>query len=487
MDQISILSTADASTISFSKPAYSFRFGGSKSLPAESNSTSVAPFRKYLLNSLTFGNSVFSFYRYYGLSSSIFAQLGAVALIRIALDTTHAGNRADPVPVSQARPPPWKKLLSLATCVGLLVLFIAFNHGQGLGLVALCFLAVGVWWCIDRYRYQGWGAVVALATIGSALFVWLWPRSENIENLRARGWLNLWYGFDLISPSLPAWNAMLQVLGGFGVLNMLLGVWLLRRNHPVGWLTLMPWIALQLPFISIPAAQFMVSQSGEANILIVHRFFFSIAAGLAMAVAVQKILSALQAPTSIWRHSAASLLGFALLVIGLAAGVSAPMARPSYNRFWQTFARIPDDQRMEPVLAGAEAFNHLLTHKDPDTRVLTTSPTGFILANQHIRDVVEINRGFSVQNWTSTGDVIIGLRFLSAIPVPKPAVGLLVEPSAFYSSQSIAGGLSGHWLPQESALTATGTQELLEAARRDGFQATPHPRGAPTVQFLELK
>lgn len=447
-----------------------------------------ASFIFVLLNALTFGNNVFSFYRYYGLSSSIFAQLGTVALIRIALETMHAGNHADPVPAaSRTNTFSWKKLLSLGACAGLLLLFTAFNHMQGLGLVALCLLAVGIWWCVDRYRYRGLGAVIVLAAIGSSLFLWLWPRSTNIENLRVGGWLNLWYGFDLISPSLPAWNAMLQVLGGFGMLNMLWGVWLLRRNHPVGWLTLMPWIALQLPFISIPLVQLMVSHSGEQNIFIVHRLFFSIPAGLAIIVAVQKILSALQAPTLIWHHFTASLLGFALLVVGLAAGVSAPMERPSHNRFWQTLARTPDDQRMEPVLAGFEAFNHLLTHKDWDTRVLTTSPTGYILATQHVRDVVEISRGFSVQSWTPTGDVIIGLRFLSATPVPKPALGLLLEPSAFYSSRSIAGLLSGHWLAQESALTTTGTQELLEAVKRAGFQATPHPRGAPKVHFLDRK
>lgn len=447
-----------------------------------------ASFIFVLLNTLSFGNNVFSFYRYYGLSSSIFAQLGTVALIRIALEAMRAGNHANPLSAaSRINTFSWKKLLSLAACAGLLLLFTAFNHAQGLGLVALCLIAVGVWWCIDRYRYQGLGAVIVLAAIGSTLFVWLWPRSTNIENLRVRGWLNLWYGFDLISPSSLAWNAMLQVLGGLGVLNMLCGVWLLRRNHPVGWLTLMPWIALQLPFVSMPLAQLIVSHSGEQNILIVHRLFFSIAAGLAITVAVQKILFALQGSTLITHHSTAGFVGFALLVVGLATAVSAPMERPIYNRTWQTLARIPDDQQMEPVLAGIDASNHLLTHKDRDTSVLTTSPTGFILDTQHVRDVVEISRLFSAQSWTPTGDVIIGLRYLSATPVAKPAVGLLLEPSTFYSTRSIAGLLSGHWLAQESALTTTGTQELLEAAKRAGFQATPHPRGAPKVYFLDRK
>ena len=39
-----------------------------------------------LLQALLFGNNIFSFYRYYGISSSIYAQLGAVALTRIILE-----------------------------------------------------------------------------------------------------------------------------------------------------------------------------------------------------------------------------------------------------------------------------------------------------------------------------------------------------------------------------------------------------------------
>jgi hypothetical protein len=39
-----------------------------------------------ILQSVLFGNNIFGFYRYYGISSSIFAQLGAVALTRVAIE-----------------------------------------------------------------------------------------------------------------------------------------------------------------------------------------------------------------------------------------------------------------------------------------------------------------------------------------------------------------------------------------------------------------
>src|SRR3979411_1608099 len=60
LSQISILLTAATSTISFSKPACSFRLGGTSNRPAASGSTIVAPFKKYRRNSLTFGSKSFS-------------------------------------------------------------------------------------------------------------------------------------------------------------------------------------------------------------------------------------------------------------------------------------------------------------------------------------------------------------------------------------------------------------------------------------------
>src|SRR6185437_9208872 len=60
LSQISILFTAVTSTMSFSSPAYSFRFWVMSSLPAESSSIIVAPFKKYRLNDLTFGSKSFN-------------------------------------------------------------------------------------------------------------------------------------------------------------------------------------------------------------------------------------------------------------------------------------------------------------------------------------------------------------------------------------------------------------------------------------------
>ena len=43
-----------------------------------------------VLQTVLFGNNIFGFYRYYGISSSIFAQIGAVALVRVAIELASA-------------------------------------------------------------------------------------------------------------------------------------------------------------------------------------------------------------------------------------------------------------------------------------------------------------------------------------------------------------------------------------------------------------
>src|SRR5450432_4637290 len=72
LSQISILLTAVTSTMSFSRPAYSFRFWGISNLPAPSNSIIVAPFKKYLRNDLTFGSKSFRWLIFSNMGSQLF-------------------------------------------------------------------------------------------------------------------------------------------------------------------------------------------------------------------------------------------------------------------------------------------------------------------------------------------------------------------------------------------------------------------------------
>ncbi len=208
-----------------------------------------------ILNALSSGNSIFSFYRYYGLSSSVLAQLGAVALARCTVDA--------------CRDPGSKRVFHFLLPSALLLAFTAFNHIQGVGLAGLGIGAALIWGLANWNRaIVGWMAGLALLLSG-AVVLWL-PRDPALaSSLRSQGWLTAWYGFDLFSPGSPAFDRSFHILGAFGVVNLLAAIVLVSRNHPAGWLTIAAPLMLIAPCTAIPFANALVEQdtilSGEPD------------------------------------------------------------------------------------------------------------------------------------------------------------------------------------------------------------------------------
>ena len=133
-----------------------------------------------IVSALTFGNVTFSFFRYYGLASTTFAQIGAVALIRIAIEALKAPEQGargkeqgaqDPglrpkAPMSALR----RCLLLLVPC-SLLLLLVVFSHIQGIGIAGLGIGAVIVWRLIAWRRSMVWWlAVATILLIGTFLY-----------------------------------------------------------------------------------------------------------------------------------------------------------------------------------------------------------------------------------------------------------------------------------------------------------------------------
>ena len=304
-----------------------------------------ASFVFVLFNALIFGNNIFSFYRYYGLSSSIFAQLGAVALTRIVLESA----RGTPVQ-NDGRSLIHRIILLLAPCSLLLVL-TAFNHIQGLGITGLGILAVIVWRLIGWKRSAtGWLALAAvLLSVATALW---FPRHPALdETYRPEGWLTAWYGFNLFSSDSPAWARSMQILGIIGVLNLFMGFWLVvRQNHIVGWLTLMPVIVLVVPCFALPLASILATQSlSPGNIITFHRFLLAIPTGMALAVFVAQAV----ADYSTSRFSKSKdHLSSAFLGCGLAVLVVFGPVQPRFNRIWDILRKPPSDLEYRATLTG---------------------------------------------------------------------------------------------------------------------------------------
>ncbi len=341
-----------------------------------------------VVNALTFGINVFSFYRYYGLSSSIFAQLGAVALTRLAIEAAHR---------CEAQGAPGRQPLYSLSLSGLgLSALIVFNHLQGLGIAGLGILTAGVWRLSHWKRgIIGW---LALAAVIASVATVLWfPRHPAVdEAYRLQGWLTPWYGFNLFSPASPAFDRSLHILGAFGLFNLALSLWLVaRRNHVAGWLTLMPVIVLALPCFALPFASVLASEASKETIVAFHRMLLAVPTGLALAATLSRVLSATDgnlqsSPADSPRDKSRLVHPKAMAVdpssarppryvfflpvalpFALLLALSLPPGSAAYNRLWQSIQISPNDLQLRHLVAFWTPETLTLA-KDKDILIIDT-------------------------------------------------------------------------------------------------------------------
>lgn len=367
-----------------------------------------------LLQALLFGNNIFSFYRYYGLSSSIFAQLGAVALTRIILqaaqysrpwlkissfclfraqDDHPTGYRQNFSTFSISIPSFFPLLLS---CL-LLIVFTAFNHLQGIGISALGIAAIIVWRLAQLHRLVLVGLALILAATSIAMLQW-YPRHPALDQIyRPLNWLTAWYGFNLFSIESPAFERALQILGAIGVLNFFAGLWLIiRKNSIIGWLTIMPVVALLLPCIAIPLVNALGAHNQDyTGIITYHRLFFAVPCTLALVALISQFR-----PRPVTEHSARApffekvyqLLKISLPEILLCSTILISSGYPGFNRSWHSLHITPDDLSLRHHVASWTPEN---LSRDADENTLTIVHPLAV----KIRDVF---RGAKPQEWDRT-------------------------------------------------------------------------------------
>jgi hypothetical protein len=310
-----------------------------------------------ILQALLFGNNIFSFYRYYGISSSMYAQLGAVALTRLAIEAAShprlalcsffslpaaaaALTPADPAPSIYRLLPPATLLLALT----------AFNHIQGIGLAGLGIGVAIAWRLIEWRRAALLWLSVAVVLLSIATVLW-WPRHPSVDAVyRTQGWLTAWYGFDFSWSSLAGDRAM-HIFGAFGLANLVAGIILLRQNHVAGWLTVGPVVMLMLPCVALPIATRLAAAS-TSEILTFHRMFFAIPGGLALACCLSRWTAKLAVPSS---DAVGRLLALGAVVLLAASLVGLAPARPAYNRLWNLVSAPPQDLQLGPLITLAES------------------------------------------------------------------------------------------------------------------------------------
>jgi hypothetical protein len=442
-------------------------------------------FLSVVVNVLMFGNVCFSFYRYYGLASTILAQIGAVALTRVAILAARRTKGVDSKALiceaarsSDCRERSLGKvrsaLMLLPPCSALLAL-IAFNHVQGLGIVGLSIGSVVVWRLIEWKRSMMLILTAGALALSAATIFW-WPRDPLIgSEYRPIGWLNVWYGFNLFAWPSPAAERATQILGFFGILNLAAGIALLRRNHIVGWLTVGPIIALALPFVAIPFCG-ALAKYGEP-IFVFHRLLFAIPSGLSLtflsATAAHAWEIQLKRRTDSGHHSPnLQSLCFAAGLVAVAALVLIPSNRLCFNRLWNSLAIQADDLDMAAIVKVSgdlkyKTNNHL-------ERILCAPGAGFVLLVNGVPNNASASDRFVDPALQPSARVEMLVRFISAVPNDGVS-GFLVVPQTtiLTSTQSMAAFLSRQWLPNEVALEYAGGPEYEATALASGYRAIP--------------
>jgi hypothetical protein len=401
-----------------------------------------------ILQAILFGNNIFSFYRYYGISSSIYAQLGAIALTRLGLEL------AQQLP---ARPARWLQTLG---CAALLGLFTAFNHIQGIGIAALGLAAVATWRLIEWKRSAGWILLATVILLSLATVRW-YPRHPAIDAIyRPQGWLSPWFGFNILSLSSLAGDRMLQIIGVVGLINLAASLPLLRRNHLAGWLTIMPVFALCLPCVAIPFAGLLAQHGGEINIITFQRMLFAIPTGLALVSLGTGIIT-------YWAEkshgtSCRAFFAFALAIGGLLILTTISPNSPSYNHFWHTLDQTPADLRMHDVIGSSKTLSAQQDGKK--LRLVTTVNIGYVLQAIGFGNALYVYRGISSPIADSANSTI------RAISDPQYYGSRLYIPTTreLYTANSLAGQLSGHWPSRQVASDYAAGPELEAAAINAG-------------------
>ena len=435
-----------------------------------------------LLLSVLLGNNTFGFFRYYGISSSIFSQIGAVAICRIVLaHLIPLGIRQISFNVNYLR----DFIVKLFIPVSLLFGIISINHIQGLGIAILSVAAIGAWNLSQMKSIVVWISIFCLIGFNLAA-VGLRSGTEPLASIVSMAtWFNHWYGFNLFSPSTQAFVRTAEIVGFIGSLNLVAGVLLIRRNHIIAWLTLFPLFALAMPMVAVPLASLLSHHNADSeNILTFHRMLFAIPPGLALVAFTTYILDSRkyrdryrskttnQPLTPVGGLSSLSLklrtnLSMLVVILALLILVVTPPAWPSYNRLYHTLVRTPDDLNLQLSLDKISAISPGIPRP--------SSSQSLAIAQQVYasRDGTDDHSdgNFRVISYGKANSELTHdpLEFLKHFPhsIIIPSSG-----TELFTPASQIGSISRHWLPQRTAIARMGGPEILNAAAKLGYEAS---------------
>lgn len=377
------------------------------------------------------GNSSFSFFSYYGISSTMLSMIAFLAGLNTLV-------------LWQNRKPNYNIfLILLALTLGI------FNHPQSFLLFLTCGTGVLFHFIIAKHGWLSFFKVIGIGSIITSILFYLIIQLPICDDFRkllnpyilSSEWFYYWGGFKLFSFNPEINNASgrcMQILGWYGILNCLASFYLIQKNHILGWISLFPILFLLYP----PFAQTLAFILLEYKVLIV---FQRILLGIPLSFSIILILKNLT-EFKFPKVSETLIIPF-LFICHLFFSIN---PKPQYfGRFFNIFERPNRDSSFEKVFETTNRIKQRISHF-PKFKILSDTATQTLInAQLGLLDDGRLNVQSLSSKIADSGGIlkihsdsnVTHILALSEQPFLNPMGSVLGKSSGHWGSQHLANCL----------------------------------------------
>jgi len=404
-----------------------------------------------LIQFFLFGNNVFSFYRYYGLASSLLAQLGFIATINIVCEV----NKNIKIYRSLGVFVHFKYIVKELIILCLAILLIISNHIQALGF-CIVFSISFLCWLYRKYYLK----LIIIYIILNLLSILYFKNNDCIKALIiSNEYISCLYIFKIYNVNSQAFEKFWQILGVFGSINILLSVYYLFKNKLIGYISIVPIILLISPFFVLPLCVFICNDGKQYNtdyILIYHRILFSIPPGLSIILFIYE-----------FEFSGYLKYKKYLLIIFVFLFIFIPPDKYGYNRFLNLFSRLPSDLKSIPTFAEQQFYINY---------------NNFSKSRNNVLGAGRIANTFASMNYSlyqCTGRILLNnsehentfkLRRIEDVDYYDI---YYVDYTSIYTPMSYMAYYSKHWSPYYISLSLVNSVKLIRLLENYKYQSMP--------------
>ncbi|NER98853.1 MAG: hypothetical protein F6J86_34355 [Symploca sp. SIO1B1] len=362
-----------------------------------------------------FGTNLFSFYRYYALSST---PLAYIAYLRSLIILINARNGDK------------KQLAYLLP----LALIMYYNHIQELLLLLISGFALVLDYLTDWRQQRKVVYTITVIAMPIAL-IWgayvvsnpqLFP--ESVSAKLGLPYVSSWGTFRIWDFKLPYFETM----GVYGLISLLLAVVFIPKYKTLALLTLTPYLLMLLP----PFVVGFVFVLNRTDNYVTYRALYAFPLSFMLVLGLKEIFSSLITRLKLYPAS----INLTLSVFILTLIISIPPTYPYRGRFWSQIYQPPAELSFKIIETTAQWF---FTNRQLDATcfLMTDGATDFTLKTHFALRVLTRRTVYNPSNSLTSDDVLKNYikeknvcRILVAIPdkmAPPPV--------------SEVGQLSGHW------------------------------------------